>query len=245
MARRDMAIVLPETVSRSIFCYGFFDEYVSRLMIEAVKPGDVVFDVGAHFGFFTLLGTELTGYAGSVHSFEPTPSTFDMLSVNCREESNVKLVNAAVGRSAGYASLRDYGVLGSAWNFMGAHDRKGQDDAFSTEIGNVEVEVITLDEYCQTHSVIPDVIKIDTENFEYEVFLGAETTLRTNYPRVILECMSDFSFSVGQALINMGYDVYTTDGCDIYVREHVNWAELNSSESNVLFMMNSSDSEKG
>src|SRR5688572_2917909 len=50
-----MDIVLPEVVSEVIYTYGFFDEIVTWLALVSVAPGDVVLDVGAHFGYFSLL----------------------------------------------------------------------------------------------------------------------------------------------------------------------------------------------
>jgi len=51
-------------------------------MIEIMKPGMVFFDVGAHYGYYSLLGSELVGEKGVVYSFEPIKSTFNILKNN-------------------------------------------------------------------------------------------------------------------------------------------------------------------
>ena len=53
-----MEIVVPEAVSTQIFRYGFFEEDVCLFLLKSLRPGMVCVDVGAHFGFFTLLASE-------------------------------------------------------------------------------------------------------------------------------------------------------------------------------------------
>ena len=56
-----MQVALPEVISEQIHAYGLFDPEVSWLALCAVEQGDTVFDVGAHFGYFTLLFSALAG----------------------------------------------------------------------------------------------------------------------------------------------------------------------------------------
>lgn len=44
-----------------------------------LHQGDIFFDVGAHFGYFSALGMERVGVTGEVHMFEPAPSCFPYL----------------------------------------------------------------------------------------------------------------------------------------------------------------------
>ena len=79
---RSMLVVIPEVVSSDIYRFGFIEPNVARSIIKFVSKNDVVIDVGAHFGFFTILMAELVGSKGKVHSFEPIPSTFNVLKKN-------------------------------------------------------------------------------------------------------------------------------------------------------------------
>lgn len=74
-----MLVLLPESVSLSIFLLGFFEEGLTSMVLENVDEGDVFIDVGAHFGYYTLISSLLVGTTGQVHSFEPTPSTYEIL----------------------------------------------------------------------------------------------------------------------------------------------------------------------
>ena len=50
-----------------------------RLYLSLIREGDVVFDLGANLGYFTLLFSDLVGRGGEVHAFEPVPPTFARL----------------------------------------------------------------------------------------------------------------------------------------------------------------------
>src|SRR5690606_8834209 len=52
---------------------------LSRFLINRLKPGDSFVDVGAHFGFFTLLAAHLAGSDGRVWAFEAAPRNFHIL----------------------------------------------------------------------------------------------------------------------------------------------------------------------
>src|SRR5689334_21036866 len=49
-----MEVVFPDVVSIALYQYGFLETGLTRTVIEHVKPGMTFFDVGAHFGYFTL-----------------------------------------------------------------------------------------------------------------------------------------------------------------------------------------------
>src|ERR1035437_2648964 len=88
-----MNVVFPEPMSNCIYRYGYSEIDMTVMLLEVLKPGMVFFDVGAHFGYATLLASRLVGVNGSVHSFEPTPSSFEVLESNTRDTKNVKTVN--------------------------------------------------------------------------------------------------------------------------------------------------------
>ena len=79
-----MHIVLPERVSEFLYYFKFFETGQTKFLLEYLKPGMIFADVGAHFGYFTLLSLKIVGESGQVHSFEPTKSTSDILSLNSK-----------------------------------------------------------------------------------------------------------------------------------------------------------------
>jgi FkbM family methyltransferase len=205
---REMTVLLPEFVSEFIYTYGFFDEEVSYIFVAAVERGDTVIDVGAHFGYFSLLAAALTGEGGEVHAFEPTPSTFEITRMNLSGLSNVTAVNAGAGETAGRLELLDFGVRYSAFNSF-ASDLRLPSMA-RPDSHRVAVPIIALDDYIEEHGLTPGFIKVDAENFEMPVVSGLRRTLARCSPRILLETGSDSSQQAGEQLVAAGYRLYVS-----------------------------------
>lgn len=79
----------------------------TRLVKEKVKEGDIVLDLGANIGYYTLLFSRLVGDKGKVIAFEPAPESFELLVRNVRLNNcqNVEVHKAAVSDRTGGARL--------------------------------------------------------------------------------------------------------------------------------------------
>ena len=205
-----MDVLLPEVISEQLHGYGLFDDLVSWMALCAVEPGDTVYDVGAHFGYFSLLFAALAGDGGRVFSFEPTPSTFALMSGNVAPDARIRPVNAAAGATADRLSIADYGLKFSAWNTLAEAGRLGTSaDAIAPT--RVEVEVVTLDAFSGQHGAAPGFIKIDAENFETEVLQGAAGLLESSRPTLLLESGSARSAGLAASLTRVGYRAFSTE----------------------------------
>ena len=181
-----MLIIIPEIVSLSIYRYGFFEEGLTRMVLEYLKPGMTFFDIGSHFGYFTLLGSILVGNEGRVYSFEPIPSTFNILKANVSNKDNVFLNNCAVFYEKKKVLINDYGIKYSALNSI-YNARLPQDILLKLKTKEYEVESISIDDYVKHNGVIPNFIKIDAERSEYEILLGMEKTIAKFHPMISIE----------------------------------------------------------
>lgn len=181
-----MTVVFPEKVSVSIARYGVFEEGLSSIVMEALKPGMVFFDVGAHFGYFSLLAAWLVGETGRVDAFEPTPSTFEILTANLGGRPNVKLNNLALFREESTLSLADYGITYAAHNTLGEGKLDSGTKAKLTP-RQVTVRATSLDRYVSDTGVRPGFVKIDAEGAELEILKGMERVLAEARPAVTLE----------------------------------------------------------
>src|SRR5439155_4455895 len=97
---------------------GFVEDGLTGLFLHYVKPGMTVFDVGTHFGYFTLLSSRLAGPQGRVHSFEPTPETYQVLRSNVEGKDNVTIVNMALFSREADMEFQDYGPEFSEFNSL-------------------------------------------------------------------------------------------------------------------------------
>jgi FkbM family methyltransferase len=199
-----MRVVLPEVVSRVIYTYGFFDAEVTYLVSRYIKPGDTVLDVGAHFGYVSVLGSHLVGDAGRVYSFEPTPSTFAVLSENAKSRANITALNLGAGQQNSILDIADYGLQYCAWNTMADESRMPMALA-GVKANRVKVNVVKLDDYLDENGIVPSFIKIDAENFEADVIAGLANTIQKARPTVLMETGSAASLTAAESLANQGY----------------------------------------
>ncbi len=145
-------------------------EFVARLL----RPGQVMFDVGANVGLYALLASRCVGLKGKVIAFEPLPGNLDYLRrhLALNRVGNVDILAAAVGRAPGRASF-----LAAGSRSMGRLDGGG----------SLEVDVVSLDSLLASGRLPPpDVIKMDIEGGEVDALLGAEAILREHRPTIVL-----------------------------------------------------------
>jgi len=175
-----MTCYLPE--GNTFYYYGYCEANLTNFFLRYVEEGMTCIDVGAHVGIYTMLFSELVGNSGSVHSFEPTPWTFKILKENCTKLTNVNINNLAIAEGNRTLTFADYGPGYGAYN--SAHNSGAP--ALSTQPQMTKVESVSLDTYCTEHGIVPDVIKIDSEGFEFEVLQGTQNILANIGARPII-----------------------------------------------------------
>lgn len=141
-----------------------------------VRPGHVVYDIGANVGFFTLLSARLCAPGGSVVAFEPFPRNLNYLHqhVALNRLVNVTVVEAAVSDVCGAG-------------FLGGRAGNPAEVALARE--GLPVSLVTIDECVARRGLPPPhLLKIDVEGAESAVLRGAASVLSSCRPAVILSC---------------------------------------------------------
>jgi FkbM family methyltransferase len=166
----------------SVFASGSYELPIQEEIASLLRPGSIFYDVGANYGFFTLLAARIIGSVGAVISFEPTADNVRTIQANAHANrlKNITVVPCAVSDKSGVETLNlaEYGG-GSALMSAGTPRDK---------IGETQVEVVSLDDFASTRgSQPPDVVKIDVEGAEYRVLQGMRGLLATKRPALIIE----------------------------------------------------------
>src|SRR5690242_1374769 len=78
---------------------GTYERHTQKVLTEIIRPGDIVLDIGANVGFYTLLAARLVGSSGLVIAFEPFEPNIQQFErhVALNGLSWVRLERSAVG----------------------------------------------------------------------------------------------------------------------------------------------------
>ena len=156
-----------------------FINYEKLLYLQNIKKGDVVFDIGANIGYFTVLFSKICGQKGEIHAFEPVPPTFKKLFNSAKYFRNVRTINKAVG---------DYnGLVDIHYNFNDSEKAsliKPKKSKFET----IKIPMLLLDSYFSKQNLKRiNFVKCDVEGLEYEALKGFEQTLLQYKPKLSIE----------------------------------------------------------
>ncbi|WP_059359751.1 FkbM family methyltransferase [Parachlamydia acanthamoebae] len=177
------------------------------LLEQYITPGTTVVDIGAHIGTHTLSMSKSVGSKGRVVAFEPQIKLYSELVMNMvlNKCQNVTIYRCALGDT--FKSIEMNPSVA------------GNEGGTSIGSGGDSAEMITLD---SLHLDNVSFIKMDVENFEYEVLLGAKETILRNRPYIILEIMGNVYNPIANrgelvqqtiaAIEQLGYSLKYIDG---------------------------------
>lgn len=190
--------------------FKIYEPNQTKIVKKYVHEGDVVIDVGAHVGYYTLLMAQLVGKNGKVYSFEPDPVNFELLkkSVEINGFENVVLIQKAVSDTTEKIKL-----------FLGDND-SAVNRIYDAKLGDakksIDVESITIDEYFKENDKLFNFIKIDSEGSEAKIINGMEKFLTKN--RKLIMMTEFFPFLIKKSgdepkqylksLENSGFELY-------------------------------------
>jgi FkbM family methyltransferase len=154
---------------------GVYEETEARLFEQCIRAGDVVVDIGAHIGYYTLLAARAVGDTGHVYAFEPERGNYALLAANVAANGyagRVTTVNKAVMAESG--ELR---IFVSPDNAGDHHVYAVSDD----DRPSYAIEGVALDAYFGGR---PDrtvnVIKMDVQGTEPSALRGMRDLLDAN-----------------------------------------------------------------
>jgi FkbM family methyltransferase len=185
------------------YLFGPIEPYEEDVLLKLLKPGCVFYDVGANIGYYAIVAARIVGDAGKVYAFEPFTSTANTI------RSNIKLNNLKNIVCINLAEISERNAI----SLTAASDSK------ATSPSGDMVDVVALDHFLQTPGVRPpDVIMIDVEGAEIDVFKGLKETLATHRPAIICEVhwLKDEIYALRDGLFKeLKYTITSLDGSPI------------------------------
>jgi FkbM family methyltransferase len=152
---------------------------------QHLSSGSVFVDVGANIGFFSVLAARLVGNTGRVYAFEPDPENAAILAQNVATLPHPGTVNII---QVGAGSQSQVGYLFRCADNFGDHRLfdTGETDADGRMRQTIPIRIQRIDDILGAEKRV-DLVKVDTQGFEVEVFRGMEQTLQKFRPLLLFE----------------------------------------------------------
>lgn len=199
----------------------------ARFLIKHVHAGQIFLDVGAHYGYYSMLFAHLTGNQGKVFSIEPSRNTFHILEKNTMHLSQIQCFNLAASNTNQSVNFFEFPILYSEYNTT-------DNTQFTHELWyeknrptKVKIKACTLKEFMMQHQFKPDFIKIDVEGAESKVIEGGGDFFDKENPTLIMEYLEPLRYNIAhqeatKILFSKGFKMhYINDEGDLEICEDI------------------------
>lgn len=191
----------------------------------------VIIDGGAHRGGSVEAFSRFAPQA-EFHCFEPDPLLAEELVGTFKGKSNVHVVRAALGESKGKATFNINASRPTNSLLPPVETLQSDLQALCLLVEQVEVDVISIDGYCEAEGVKRvDIIKLDLQGYDYKALLGAKSTLQG--ARVVLVEVLFAEIYKGcnlfpdilRLLGDGGFTLFTLCGLHYGIHDELLWAD--------------------
>jgi FkbM family methyltransferase len=202
-------------------CVPNYEHILSNTYGKIIKPGQIIFDIGAHAALHLKHFVDLTGETGFVVAFEPLPSMAQRLVEQFGGRPNVDVRQIALSDHTGVA---EFNFVENAAEMSGLREREYFIDA--PQITKIEVQLEKLDNYTDEFERV-DYIKIDVEGGEIDCIRGgAELFFKKHRPIISVEYgrpsyagYGNTAYTLFDLATELGYTVADIFGNPIFERE--------------------------
>jgi len=173
-----------DSLAREVCYTGLYEPQETQLASRIVTRGDVVVDVGANWGYFTLAASHWTGVSGRVLAFEPEARLFELLQRNVALNGlrHVEAHQVAVAEQRGSVPFTAFIDTSDNWGLS----RMACPDAAADFLA----DSVALDDVIDASAIERvQLTKIDVEGSEAAVLAGMRRGLHARrYRYILIEC---------------------------------------------------------
>lgn len=217
--KRSSCVYLPEE-----------DSY--RIAVELCgKQNPVIIDGGAHRGGSVEAYSVYVPNA-EFHCFEPDPVLAGELKGLFAGRPNVRIIASALGQSSGHAMF-NINASRPTNSLLPVADGIQLDlQALCQVVEQVDVDVVTIDEYCKAQNIKQvDILKLDLQGYDYKALLGANSTLK-NVRVVQVEVLFTEIYQgcnlfpdILTLMLGHGFSLYTLCGIHYGKNDELLWSD--------------------
>jgi methyltransferase, FkbM family len=205
-----------------ILNFGSYEKEEAFFVFEAINEGDIIFDVGANLGWYSIQFAKRFKQA-IIHAFEPIPQTFSMLQKNIELNNltNVFLHNFGLGKTdeeAEFFYFKGGSAIASRQNLLE-----------NQKASKIECKITSLDlTVARLNLQKLDFLKCDVEGSELDVITGGLQSLKRFLPIIYIELFTEWCQKFGyipndvtDVLKEFGYHCFKIQGKNLVQTEEI------------------------
>ena len=191
---------LRNSLAREVYFTGQYEPQETAILEALIKPGQTFVDIGAHWGYFSLIAAQRVGVGGRVIAIEADPRLYRTLkhNISCNSLDHVETIQVAAADRKGTLRMAGYVETDGNW---GISRLLGQSEPVDSAT-DFDVNTDSIDNLLDERLVeTVDVLKMDIEGAEALALRGMEVGLRRGrYKAILIEfhpaALSEFGSSV-------------------------------------------------
>jgi FkbM family methyltransferase len=187
-----------------------------KFLIKNLKDKDIVFDIGAHFGFFSIFMSSLVK-TGKVYSFEASKINYNVLQENALNKKNIQIRHLAISDRVEKINFYEFPVYYSEYNSTNQQQYEDEKWFQDNKPTLTVLDATTIDEFCASNGIFPKFIKMDVEGAEDKAIRGAIDLFSSHSVILAMEYLApergnESHKSAVQLLKSLHYHSYIIDG---------------------------------
>lgn len=217
---------------------------LAKYMMKELTSKSVYLDIGAHYGYFSIIASQSIQKPNQLFSFEPSPQSFQILSANQKRYPLLQIFNLGIGESPTQLTFYQFPNLYSEYNSFDIEQYKTSSWFINNPPKEIIIESTTIDKFVEEKQIQPTFIKIDVEGFEDKVMNGAIQTIERFAPTIVMEFVSENRHNENHKtaqkfLQDRGYQAFVIDECTELIpieqiSDYLN--EKNVESDNIVFI---------
>jgi FkbM family methyltransferase len=200
-----------------------YEAELTAFFKKHLSVGDIVLDIGAHIGYYSLIFGELVGQTGKVYAFEPDPENYDLLSKNVKINRlmNIKVINKAVADRTGTLNLYESDTNSGDHRIYDSGERRK----------SIPIEAVKIDDLANDFTAPVKLIKMDIQGAEYFALKGMLSIIHRSNNLIL--CTEFWPYGLKMAGINpaLFIELLFEEGFTLYEQIGAKKIKINSVSS--------------
>lgn len=200
-----------------------------------IKRKDVIIDIGANLGYFSVYFSKWTGPEGAVYAVEPVESVRKVLKRNVGNIENIKIIPYALGQAN--KDIEIFNITRKSKGFIASGSNFVKDDSISVVDENIDRFNAVMRKGSEVFGSLSriDFIKCDVEGYEINIIPEMESLLLKHQPLMLIETRRENRVFLTKYLSEIGFQGFVLQDDKLYSSESIREKQ----EDDILFIPNS------